>query len=132
MDREAWHAVIHGVAKSRTRLSYWTELNLTWQNKWGDLSPSRPKLKLDLEKTRQGGWRANITMMLSSLSRQLSLDFSNFLLSFWLCLGDQSTIVYYSIYICIYTCSIVSGFCHGISQARILEWASISFSRESF
>ena len=27
MDREAWHAVIHGVAKSRTRLSDWTELN---------------------------------------------------------------------------------------------------------
>ena len=27
MDREAWHAVIHGVAKSRTRLSDGTELN---------------------------------------------------------------------------------------------------------
>ena len=27
MDREAWRAVIHGVAKSRTRLSDWTELN---------------------------------------------------------------------------------------------------------
>ena len=27
MDREAWHAVIHGVAKSRTWLSDWTELN---------------------------------------------------------------------------------------------------------
>ena len=26
MDREAWHAVIHGVAKSRTWLSDWTEL----------------------------------------------------------------------------------------------------------
>ena len=26
MDREAWHAAIHGVAKSRTRLSDWTEL----------------------------------------------------------------------------------------------------------
>ena len=26
MDREAWHAVIHGVAKSRTQLSEWTEL----------------------------------------------------------------------------------------------------------
>ena len=25
MDREAWRAVIHGVAKSRTRLSDWTE-----------------------------------------------------------------------------------------------------------
>ena len=27
MDREAWHAVIHGVTKSRTWLSDWTELN---------------------------------------------------------------------------------------------------------
>ena len=27
MGREAWHAAIHGVAKSRTRLSEWTELN---------------------------------------------------------------------------------------------------------
>ena len=26
MDREAWHAAVHGVAKSRTRLSNWTEL----------------------------------------------------------------------------------------------------------
>ena len=29
MDREAWRAAIHGVAKSRTRLSYWTEPHLT-------------------------------------------------------------------------------------------------------
>ena len=28
MDREAWRAVIHGVTKSRTRLSDWTELNI--------------------------------------------------------------------------------------------------------
>ena len=27
MDREAWRAVVHGVAKSQTRLSEWTELN---------------------------------------------------------------------------------------------------------
>ena len=27
MDREAWRAVIHGVIKSRTQLSNWTELN---------------------------------------------------------------------------------------------------------
>ena len=33
MDSEAWHAAIHGVTKSRTRLSDWTELNWTlW--KW--------------------------------------------------------------------------------------------------
>ena len=27
MDREAWRAVVHGVARSWTRLSDWTELN---------------------------------------------------------------------------------------------------------
>ena len=30
MDREAWHAAVHGVSKSQTQLSYWTELN--WIN----------------------------------------------------------------------------------------------------
>ena len=33
MDREAWCAVVHGVAKSQTKLSNWTELN------WIVLSP---------------------------------------------------------------------------------------------
>ena len=32
MDREAWHAVIHGVAGSQTRLSDWTELNWMVKN----------------------------------------------------------------------------------------------------
>ena len=32
MDSEAWHAAIHGVAKSRTRLSNWSELNWTEEN----------------------------------------------------------------------------------------------------
>ena len=30
LDREAWPASVHGVVKSRTRLSHWTELN--WSN----------------------------------------------------------------------------------------------------
>ena len=40
MDREAWHAMVHGVTKSRTRLSDWTEQIMcadSWQscaNKW--------------------------------------------------------------------------------------------------
>ena len=35
MDREAWHAAIHGVTKSRTWLSDWTELN------WGSLKQTK-------------------------------------------------------------------------------------------
>ena len=31
MDSEAWHAVIHGVSKSQTRLNDWTELNWGWE-----------------------------------------------------------------------------------------------------
>ena len=30
MDREAWHAAVHGIAKSRTRLSDWTELMISF------------------------------------------------------------------------------------------------------
>ena len=32
MDREAWRAVVHGVLKSQTRLSNWTELMVQRQN----------------------------------------------------------------------------------------------------
>ena len=35
MDREAWRAAIHGVAKSWTQLSDWTELNWQWREKGG-------------------------------------------------------------------------------------------------
>ena len=31
MDREAWRAAVHGVTKSQTQLSNWTELWLFWQ-----------------------------------------------------------------------------------------------------
>ena len=34
MDREAWRAAIHGVTKSRTRLSDWTELNWLSARHW--------------------------------------------------------------------------------------------------
>ena len=40
MDREAWRAVIHGVAKSRTWLSDWTELNWGWKRGVGNVRAS--------------------------------------------------------------------------------------------
>ena len=41
MDREAWHAAVHGVAKSWTQLSDWTELNWMIEIGWkqGILAP---------------------------------------------------------------------------------------------
>ena len=50
MDREAWHAVIHGVPKSRTWLSDWTELNW-WQthskhySQWWKAESSSSKIR---------------------------------------------------------------------------------------
>ena len=42
MDREDWHAVIHGVAKSQTQLSDWTELMLPlFNSRVGEVQPSQ-------------------------------------------------------------------------------------------
>ena len=52
MDRESWHAVVHGITKSWTRLSNWTELN--WRNCLSQLCPCKHELQLWLRPAPDG------------------------------------------------------------------------------
>ena len=58
IDREAWRAAIHGVTKSRTRLSDWTELN------WTETPEPSPLLKM----SDTGNNNLNQGILLGSLS----------------------------------------------------------------
>ena len=95
MDREAWHAVIHGAAKSRTWLSNWTELNwnefylssgnsiIVWNFPWSAAGPSPTSMYLFSVTIGELTWacvRAWASSRVSSLvdgdetSRDLGLD----------------------------------------------------------
>ena len=51
MDREAWRAAIHGVAKSRIWLSNWTELN--WNPNRAENEPTKSPFSKDFPTFRQ-------------------------------------------------------------------------------
>ena len=53
MDREAWRAAIHGVAKSWTRLSDWTELN--WLPASGEICIQVKKQQLEPDMEQRSG-----------------------------------------------------------------------------
>ena len=57
MDREAWRAAVHGVAKSRTRLSDWTELIYIY-NKYflTNYSMSKVECTYNHESIPDGNW----------------------------------------------------------------------------
>ena len=53
-DKEAWHAAVHGAAKSRTRLSDWTTTNNNFMFLNVALTTHFPKQKKKKEKSGLG------------------------------------------------------------------------------
>ena len=70
MDREAWRAVIHGVTKSRTRLSNWTELNWTerWYNREKPFELGKPGAQSLLLPTTN--WASSFKPLISHLQNE--------------------------------------------------------------
>ena len=71
MDREAWHAAVHGVTRSRIRLSDWTDW-LTMENNMQLLQklkielpydPTIPFLGIQLNKMKTQIWKDKCTLM---------------------------------------------------------------------
>ena len=73
MDREAWHAAVHGVAKSRTRLTDWTEMKAEepWEWPLADQRSSQPS-------RIPQGWEVGTMVSLSNL--RLGLFMRNLLM----------------------------------------------------
>ena len=108
MDREAWSAEVHGVPKSWTRLTDWTELNmevLKWHSR---VLCNDMEICYDvLSKKVEGRWKVKMSMGVShSVFSYLTLRNP---------LG----------------CTLLSSSVLGIFQARKLEWVAIPFFRRS-
>ena len=102
MDREAWHAVVHGVTKSQTQLINWTELNWTehcGRNWWQNASQTLAEMKVKREVLGKPAMLPSTKFYKNQVIRHLSvtdlpLPWQEFLgVSVWgtLCLGWSQT-----------------------------------------
>ena len=126
MDREAWRAAIHGVAKSRTLLSDWSDLI------WSDLD-----LSGDVERHWKDGcksWDFRVRSGLDVQTWEMSIQLK---FQVWrldeIALAAAATAAK-SLQSCPSLCNPIDGSppgspVPGILQARTLEWVAISFSK---
>ena len=111
MDREGWRAAVHGVAKSQTRLSNWTELK--------DIMHTKCLAVFHKNKS-------SITTTYHVLSLLLVL-FLFSVLCVCVCKLLQSCLT-----LCDpMDCTLPDSSVHGILQARILEWIAMPSSKGS-
>ena len=114
-DREVWHAAVHGVARSQTRLSDWT------QQQNGETS-STCSGSLDAKwnrSLRSPCNRVNIqqTLALRTIAKMLQ--------------NGQVKVKVWVAQSCLTLCDPMDYTVHGILQARILERIAFPFSRGS-
>ena len=144
MDREAWSAAVHGVTKSRTQLSNWTELNVFYLTQY-------VKMFLSEHVINKPYWHILCNCFILNFCTWGHLHWQQ--VSFWknhFSGAKRPHLVDISL-LCVCVCVCVCSFTqscltpsnpmdstlpgpsvHGILQARILEWSAISFSRASF
>ena len=146
MDREAWHAAVHGVVKSWIWLSNWTELIYmklprNWTNSIDAFvfvfSSFSQDIICDLWK-----WVSHFMYTGESLENQRSLGFdifaspNQYLLWGIYCMKKSKLVIRLKwsqgAQSCPALCNpmdLPRSSIHGIFQARVLEWVAISFSR---
>ena len=135
MDREGWRAAIHGVAKSWTWLSDWTELN--WQCIWASCYSAHQASTRSL-------WELSVPITLWSESHDISKEIKQTALN-WRFQSYLENSSNNCLCVCAHMCSVAQScptLCHptdcnlpgsltgGIFLARILKWVTISSSRD--
>ena len=105
MGREAWHATVHGVAKSRTQMSNWTEVNCKIPHSCQIL-----QVRKSLSNWRGENYKSQVCFTLCVCVCMLVTKSH----SLWSHELNPARLL-----------------CHGIVQARILEWVASSFSKGS-
>ena len=111
MDREAWHAAVHGDTKSQTGQSDWTEPQILWLQNYSPVM----------------GWTVFLPKFICLSSTSESLRMWHYLRIKCESVVSQPCPTLCNTMNCTLPCSSV----HGTLQARILEWVAIPFSRGS-